>query len=112
MGALPKGLQQRGKSYYVQFKTDGGSFRLRSVGSDYAKALEAHARLRRTSSPDSGATFAELCERYLKRQETFSKPESVQCARYSCATLRRHFGDRPVRDFLPEDLSEFISLPA
>jgi len=110
MGPLPKGLQLRGKSYYVQFKSSDGSFRLRSVGNDYAKALEAHARLRRVSATESGATFGEVCERYLKRQETFSKPKSVQCARYSCLTLLRHFRDRPVRELTPEDLSEFISV--
>ncbi len=104
----PQGLTRRRETYYVQFKDRSGRFRKRSVGTDLAHALSEHSRLRNPRDPEV-ATFGELCERYLKRQETFSKAKSVRCARYSCATLLKHLGDRPVGDLGPEDLSEFIS---
>jgi integrase/recombinase XerD len=107
-GALPKGLQKVGNAYRVQYKDSNGRWRQVSVGSDLGAALERHAELRgKTSS--GGPRFPELAERYLKRQEIYSKPGTLQNERCNVEKLRKFFGSRLISSLSSADLEAFIS---
>lgn len=95
---LPKGLQQRGVAYYVQFKGTSARWKQISVGQDFGTALQRHVELRRDCDAPTGSTLSRAVERYLKRQETFSKATSIASARCSCGHLVRHFGARPISE--------------
>jgi hypothetical protein len=106
---LPKGLQRRGNSYRVQYKDSKGRWRQVSVGSDLGVALQRREQLRGSESDSSGARFPELCERYLKRQETYSKPSTLHNERCNVAKLIRFFGARTIASLSAGDLEAFIS---
>ncbi|MEX2206023.1 MAG: tyrosine-type recombinase/integrase [Myxococcota bacterium] len=105
---LPKGLQRLGNGYRVQYKDSSGRWRQVSVGSDLGVALQRHRELR--GCTDSvGPRFPELAERYLKRQEIYSKASTVHNERCNVEKLRRFFGARTISSMSSSDLEAFIS---
>jgi integrase len=56
-----------------------------------------------------GPRFQELCERYLKRHEVYSKAGTLKNELCNVAKLRRFFGARAVSSLTSADLEAFIS---
>ena len=89
--ALPAGLRKRGAVYYVQHK-EGGTWRLKAVGSDLRQALARHRELRGSEQGTSGGvSFEALVERWLASQETRCRPASVRASRQRSRLLVRYF---------------------
>ena len=96
MTTLPKGIYQRGSSYYVRYRHEG-KWRHKSAGQDLSEALELHEKLRSgiEHAPDV-VRFNHVVERYRKHLEVYAKPATLISNRVAGAHLLRAFGKRPV----------------
>ena len=108
MTTLPKGIYQRGSSYYVRYRHEG-KWRHKSAGQDLSEALELHEKLRSgiEHAPEV-VRFNHAVERYRKHLEVYAKPATLITNRVACDHLLRAFGKRPIESLTLIDLERFI----
>jgi site-specific recombinase XerD len=107
MSSLPKGIYQRGGSYYVRYRHEG-KWRHKSAGSDLGAALALQAELRGLEPAPDAVRLQSLVERYLQRLETYGKPSTVHTHRVVAGNLVRFFRNRPVESLTSADLEAYI----
>ena len=111
MSRLPRGVFKRGSAYYLRQRKEGRD-RWKSLGSEYAKALDLYDQIKagkQETPAEPQGTIAELGEKWLKQSLPTRRTESGVrdiTARFH-AYLVPFLGKVPVNEVTPGHIREY-----